>query len=142
MPRRLQTERPFGLTRQIALLCATVVVAVLPNLALAQTDADYDRAKSRLNAKSDQWMLDQVATWLRANGCTISKDRQQEFEKGVLTLVLENLRVPPELHADLIPAADDRMERAAAAWEASGKTFEDLGLFMDDDRETLRLDPC
>jgi len=142
MPRRLHMERPLGLTKQIALLCAAVVVAVLPTLALAQTDTAVASAKSQLDAKSDQWMLDHIATWLRTNGCTISKDRQQEFQDGVLTLVLENLRVPPELHADLIPVADDRMERAADAWEASGKTFEDLGLFMDDDAETLQVDPC
>jgi hypothetical protein len=134
MPRRLFMKR----TQVLALV--GVLAAGLP--VLAQTDAAYKAALAQLDRKSDQWMLDHVATWLRANGCTISRDREQEFEDGVLGLVLESLQVPPELHADLIPAADDRMDRAADAWEASGKTFEDLGLFMDDNGETLRLDPC
>jgi hypothetical protein len=138
MPIRLQMVAPHGL----ALVLAGGVAGGMPVLALAQTDTAVEAATAQLDAQSDQWMLDHLAIWLRANGCTISKDRQQDFEDGVLGLVLDGLQVPPELQADLIPAADDRMQRAAEAWEASGKTIEDLGLFMSEDGETLRLDPC
>ena len=146
MPRRLQILRAEGLPRAAMRRgFAAVLAATVPTLALAETSpasAELEEAWMLIDAQSDEWMLDHLAAWLRANGCTVSKDRQEEFQDGVLTLVLENLRVPTELHADLIPGADDRMGRAAEAWEASGRTFEDLGLFMDDNGETLRLDPC
>lgn len=134
MPHFLHSSVRFG--------CVAVLAFGFPALALAQTDTAVEAAKLQIDTQSDQWMLEHVAKWLRANGCTVSRERQQDFHDGVLKLVLLNFQVPPELHAELIPVVNDRMERAAAAWFAAGQTYEDLGLFMDADEETLRAEPC
>lgn len=138
----MSSFQQIGRPRGLAIALAGVLSLAFSGLALAQTDAAVEAATVQIDAQSDQWILEHLAKWLRANGCTVSRERQQDFQDGVLELVLENLQVPPELHAELIPVVDDRMERAADAWFAAGQTYEDLGLFMDADEETLKAEPC